>query len=553
MSLAKAADAIHDSSRALSAAGLEVARTRRESLWMAFISFLIYGAAAVYLNYGLHYAAGDAMSRVANGDYVLFSHNPHLGAIGFVWNPLPSLLELPLVALHPLLPAVVTRGLAGLAVSAVLGATAVYYLNRILDCNMALPRALRIVITAVFALNPLIVVYGANGMSDIMWVACILGTYSGLLDFLQDGALRRLVSSALWLAAGFGMRYEAIPFGFMLILAMVAAMWGREPVAKWSGAAIIFSAPIVFASGVWIYFNWLIMKNPFYFLDSSYSNLAQTSTGAYMTPAIAAADHHLLGSLQYVVRFGELYWPIYIGFAAAIGFCFKKRRDPRAIVLVFGTIGAELLELVLLYKGNLGEWDRYFLEFIPNGILLGALALSKLQSVGRGWSQVSKIALGTIGVLVLVSGSVGTAFATQQAALGQPDGIVIKTAFDRGVIHGANNNPFYGTQSVIRYIDDHPKMTILADTFIDWPIVIRVHHLNQFIITSDYSFHAILHNPRGRVTAFLIPKPSGVAQLDAINRAWPGMWAGHVPWAQLMKSFPGPTHYRLYKILPSAP
>lgn len=528
-------------------------RASREGLWLAIMSFFIYASAAVYLVYGMHYMAGDAASRVGNAYYVLFSRDPHLGAIGFVWNPLPSVLELPLVALHPLFPAVVTRGLAGSVVSAVLGAIAVYHLHHILSKSIVVPRTMRFVIVAAFALNPLIILYSANGMSDVMWIACILGTYSGLLDFLQDKSLRRLVSAGFWLAAGFGMRYEAIPFGFMLILAIAVAMWGRESASKWRGAAIIFGAPVVFASGVWIYFNWLIMKNPLYFLNSSYGNLAQTSTGAYRTPAIAAADHHLLGSLVYVVRFGELYWPIYIGMAFALWYCFGKRRDPRAIVLVFGTIGTELLEFVLLYKGSLGEWDRYFMEFIPNGILVVSLAWNRLSAGWSMWSRLLKITTGVVASIIFLAGSAGTALAIQQPALGHSDGMVIKDAISRRKIQGPNNDPLYGTQDILLYVNAHPNLSILADTFIDWPIIINARHLNQFIITSDYQFNSVLYNPRGRVTAFLVPQPGGVASLDAINRAWPKLWQGEVPWTRLMKSFPGPNHYRLYKILPSAP
>lgn len=526
----------------------------REGLWLAIVSFFVYAGAAVYLVYGMHYMASDAMSRVANAYYVLFSRDPHLGAIGFVWNPLPSVLELPLVALRPLFPAVVIRGLAGSAVSAALGAIAVYHLYHILSKTIVVPRTIRLVIISAFALNPMVVLYSANGMSDMMWIACILGTYSGLLDFLQDGQLRRLISAGLWLAAGFGMRYEAIPFGFMLILAIAVAMWGRESASKWHGAAIIFGAPVVFASGVWIYFNWLIMKNPLYFLNSSYGNLAQTSTGAYMTPAIAAADHHLLGSLIYVLRFGELYWPIYIGMAFALWFCFGKRRDPRAIVLVFGTIGTELLEFALLYKGSLGEWDRYFMEFIPNGILLMAFLIFKTRSMWALRRSLWKFAMLAFMGIIVISGSVGTVVALQQTSLGNPDGQAIDAAYHRQSQKGTINNPFSGgALNVVSYANQHPHMTILADTFIDWPVVIRARHLNQFTITSDYQFNSILYNPRGRVTAFLVPRPYQVAQLDAINRAWPGLWAGHVPWVKLIKQFPGTIQFRLYKILPSAP
>lgn len=524
-----------------------------EASRLALLAFLVYALAAVYLIFGLHYYAGDAVSRVANAYYVIFSRNPHLGAIGFIWNPLPSLLELPIVALHPWIPAVVTRGLAGSAVSVILGATAVYHLSHILE-RLSVTRLFRMVLTLCFMLNPLIMLYSANGMSDVMWVACILGTYSGVLDYVETGSLRRLISGALWLSAGFGMRYEAVPFGALLIFALIVGRWGKVAAAELRGSAIIFGAPVVFAGAVWIYFNWAIMKNPLYFLESSYGNLAQTATGAYRTTAMIRADHHLLGAFLYVAHFGLFYWPIYVSFLIALWFSFGKRRDPQAIVLLCGTIGAEILELALAYKGSLGQWDRYFLELIPNGILLTAYAMTKVRTKVRITFRPLKVVLGTALCLVFISGSVGTIGALHIHQLGQPDGAVLSSVFrGKSMRASSTQDPFSIDRQVVRYVDAHPHLSILSDTFTDWSVVIRARRLNQFVITSDYDFGSILHNPRGRIDAILVPQPADVAKLNAISRAWPGIWAGKIRWTRLIKSFPGQNHYRLYAVLPSAP
>src|ERR1041385_9278526 len=58
---------------------------------LAGVAFLGYIALGSYLALVLHAYHGDAYSRVANAYYVLYSRDPHLAAIGFVWMPLPSL------------------------------------------------------------------------------------------------------------------------------------------------------------------------------------------------------------------------------------------------------------------------------------------------------------------------------------------------------------------------------------------------------------------------------------------------------------------------------
>ncbi|MCL4352677.1 MAG: glycosyltransferase family 39 protein [Firmicutes bacterium] len=280
-----------------------------EGHFLAILAFLLYTAVSVYFIFDLHYYAGDAASRVGNAYYVLFSRNPHLGAIGMIWNPLPSLLELPIVALHPWFPAVVSRGIAGNVVTSVFGAIGVYHLNHIIR-GFAVPKWVRITGTLVYALNPFIVLYGANGMTDLLWVTCMLGSYDGILDYLQQGSLRRLMMGGFWLALGFGMRYEAVPFGAFVIVALIVTQWGKTQAAQWQGSAILLGSPIVFVGGLWLYFNWLIMKRPLYFLNSSYGNLAQTATGSGVNGALARAYHHPLASFLYVAHFGFLYWPI---------------------------------------------------------------------------------------------------------------------------------------------------------------------------------------------------------------------------------------------------
>lgn len=517
---------------------------------LAIALWLIYVSLGFYLTLHLHYYAGDAVSRVANAYYVLYGRNPHLGAIGFIWNPLPSLFELPIVSLYPLVPAVVTKGLAGIFVSALFGAWGAVHLHRILT-NFSVPKPWSYIITLIFALNPLIALYGANGMSDIMLLSCLLGTYSGVLDYLSTHALRRLVSAGIWMALGLGMRYEAVPFGALVIIGLMAAQWKTTKPEIWAGSAMILGAPIVFAGGLWIYFNWAIMKNPVYFLNSNYGNLAQTRTGAYLTPALDHAYHSLPGTIEYVAHFLLLSWPLALALGIMFFFLWGRHLDNRAVILLSGALGAILLEIGFAYVGHLGSWDRYFISFIADGVLMVSFIASKM---GKRFAhrKLPAILWWTTMSVLLLSADVGTFIAAQNPTIGHPDGIVMDYAWQNRSMQYLSDT-FTRVTPVIQYLDHHPHLTVLADAFNAWPIIIRSKNFNRFIITSDYDFASILHNPKGRVAAILVPEPTGVASLDAVNRVWPQMWAGHVPWATLLKSFPGGANWRLYEVTPQAP
>ena len=96
------------------------------------ISCASYIVAGILLDF--HYLSfnGDAVSRMANGFYVLYSRDPHLAAIGFVWNPGTSIADLvPLLFYHLWTP-LASHMFAGSLVSALAMAGTVYQVLRTL-------------------------------------------------------------------------------------------------------------------------------------------------------------------------------------------------------------------------------------------------------------------------------------------------------------------------------------------------------------------------------------------------------------------------------------
>ena len=77
-----------------------------------------YLTVAVLLDFVFLVLPGDAVSRMANGFYVLYSRDPHLAAIGFVWNPGQSIADLVPLLFNHLWPALASHDMAGSIVSA---------------------------------------------------------------------------------------------------------------------------------------------------------------------------------------------------------------------------------------------------------------------------------------------------------------------------------------------------------------------------------------------------------------------------------------------------
>src|SRR5271156_3070936 len=56
-----------------------------EGLFVGLAVLVVYSVVAYALDFRSHVYPPDAVSRMANGFYVLYSRHPHLAAIGFVW------------------------------------------------------------------------------------------------------------------------------------------------------------------------------------------------------------------------------------------------------------------------------------------------------------------------------------------------------------------------------------------------------------------------------------------------------------------------------------
>ncbi len=103
-------------------------RLASEGAAVYVVSLVIYIVVGVLLDFKYTTFAGDAVSRMANGFYVLYSRDPHLAAIGFVWEPLTSLTDMVFLLGNHIWPALSHNDMAGSLTSATAMAGAAYQL-----------------------------------------------------------------------------------------------------------------------------------------------------------------------------------------------------------------------------------------------------------------------------------------------------------------------------------------------------------------------------------------------------------------------------------------
>jgi hypothetical protein len=366
------------------AASRSILVARRADPWVAalalfgvaFVGYLAIGALIVF---GTGSVPIDTWARVGNASYALYSRDPHLGAIGFVLPPVPTLAILPILPFKALWPPLVTSAFAATITSAAFMAGGVVLVRRILR-DMAVPIWLAWPLVALFALHPMIVYYGANGLTEAPFVFCLLWATSSCLRWLDRGALADLVRLALGLAIGYLTRYEFVAAAPLAVGLVAIVTYVRTPGA--TGArrtaaaadAVIVGLPFVLAFVGWALVSWMLVGSPFAQFTSIYGNSSQVQllhetlieqTGQGTSAAFGYVAAQVLGLAPLL--------PI-VGLLALLRAAL--RLDQRVLAPI-AIIGAPLgFSVVAFLAGSTVGFLRYEIGAIPLLIVLAGVLLA---------------------------------------------------------------------------------------------------------------------------------------------------------------------------------
>jgi hypothetical protein len=505
-------------------------------------------SAGIYFSYVLGYMHTDALSRVANAFYVLYSRDPHLGAIGFIWNPLPSLLEMVILLLYPIFPALATYGLAAVILSATFAALTAMLLYRA-GVRTGLSSRMSIMLALLYALNPFILLFGANGLSDSLYIYFIMMTVIEFALWLKDRMTASLIVSGLALAMAFWTRYEAVPLGVAMAGGVVLAIMFlhrnmgrrelalREKLHKVEATWLLLLLPVVFSGLLWIFFNYLIMGNAFYFLNSEYSNTAQSAELLNDDKFVEIFSNPLV-ALKFIAS-KTLWYSVPLFAILFIRLLSGRLFRWGTLIILLLFLSVPGLQFLLMMKQSSYGWFRYFMYVFPITVAWLPYELSQLQGRWR------RAAFGLVSVSLLLTAGL------LSYALTRPD-----IAPDENSFLTRTGNVNYVRQESDRkiavWLDEHlPKSTIMTDSASAYTMIVYSQYPKRFLITSDYLFNKALSYPQdNHVDYILVPKIMSGMPLSKINMVYPNLYEKGAPWVQLEREFNG--EWRLYKVLPKS-
>jgi hypothetical protein len=530
------------------------------------LAFGSYFSVAWLLDLKYKIFPADAFSRMANGFYVLYSSDPHLAAVGFVWEPLQSFADMVVLLGNHLWPALSHSDMAGSLVSALAMAGAVFQMCAALR-EWGVSRAPRIVLTAFFALDPMILYYGGNGMSEALYLFTLITSTRYLLRWMRCGDLRSLAYSAVALAFCYLTRNEAALAALLGGLAVgVVSFWraeGRRTTRLKTGLSdlVIFGVPAFTAAVGWAICSYVIIGQ---FLDGGALSvrLAHQRLQSHNTlPDRVIYEVHAIGALA-------PFLPILLVVAAVVAF---KRRDPRVmapVAVLGGSLGFDMLS----YLSNaIDSALRYWIAVVPLGILLLGSLVAAVQThrpapvavpVRNRSSRAGVRVLGVPAALCLVlvimipttvftgSGMLNSQIGIEES---QQIGFVFKAHLTANHVEvypfALAMDRYFGG----RHLPNGDVVVDNADASGCVPqMIVTSSQPKLFVIPNDRDFQRVLADPIAFHSHYLlVPDPTAL-EPGAVNLLYPSLWRTGAGFTKMVHQFPALAAcpgYRLFHVL----
>jgi len=516
------------------------------------LSASLYLTCGAILAFHFHSFFGDAVSRMANGFYILYSRDPHLAAVGFVWNPLQSMADVVPLLLYHLWPPLATRDMAGTIVSSLCMAGATYQVLATFR-EWGIPRFPRLVLAAVFAVNPMVIYYGSNGMSEALYLFTLVSVCRYLARWLRNDDLRSLTFAGVALGLCYLVRNEAVApavtaGALVFALSMHRAQgFARARIMSGLTDLTVFLFPFVTSFVGWAVVSYVITGSLFNQFTSVYGTTAQIRAGA------GGGVVHLGPALRLEVE-ALLYLAPLLVVVAALALMTAVRRRDSLILVPLSVVASGLgFDLVAYVSGGIIWSYRYLIAAVPVEVLLVGVVLATARTrtlkgtirsstrfdlgkrAGRTGTRFRQ-GLGTAALAGVALLLLGPSLPTTAAGMFNPRVGYEETRTLGYVLHSkwssldrSYSQNFQKSQDIASYIaglrlPDGDLVVDNSSPCIPMAIVLSPNP-KVFVIPNDRDFQKILADPvTFHARYILVPPPSGQGSLIATNHQYPSLY-----------------------------
>ena len=349
---------------------------------ISITSFLYY-----YAN-GLGVAYNDARSHLDIGRRVVENLKPGFAQLGSVWLPLPHLLETLTVWNNFMWHS----GLAGALqsmIAFVVTSILIYKILKLFGVGMFG----RLAGVLVFITNLNILYMQSTAMTELLLLGTMTAGVYELVLWHKTESMNALVKSAFWIMLSTLIRYDGwflLMFATILIALKAFRKYGFRTA---EGNVVVFGTLAGFGIFLWIFWNLMIFKDPFYFISGPYA--AATQQQQLAEAGVLATKHNFPFSIQtyfYAIFYNSGLLATILAFFGMVLFWFDKRISGSLRVaaiallapLVFNILALYLGQSVLFVQGLSGNsWFnvRYGLMMVPSIAVFIGYLVHRLKSL----------------------------------------------------------------------------------------------------------------------------------------------------------------------------
>jgi hypothetical protein len=226
--------------------------------------------------------------------------------------------------------------------------------------------------------------------------------------------------------------------------------------------------------------------------------------------------------------------------------------------------GALAFAIVGFYKGQTAGWYRYFISAVPLGAVFAGLCFAdrapqRGRARPRTGRRMAPRTMVVLAILLLGPAIVSSGAAMADPTIGREEYVHLSVVFHAKQSYQAEERGRYPRSVALAHYFDRlklPDSSVIVDTFTPCVpfMILASNHPRQFIITNDRDFKPILADPVTFKARYLLdPEPTGVGQLDALNKAYPDLYSSGAQIANQVAEFKGPgcPTFRLYAVTPT--
>ena len=552
--------------------------SNKQLKWGAFcVPLLGYLAVGYWLQVRHGFIIGDSLARVSAAQSVLFSRDPHLAAIGFIFTPLTALVELPAIALTPDWPAMTERAFSGSIMSSIFMAGGVL---QILSAGIdrGLPRPYLLAIAVLFAVNPMIVFYGSNGMSEAPFIFFMSWAVRRLIMWMADDDVHHLVTAGgIAMGLAYLTRYDAVACIAAAGLVVGTTTYLRaRPQPRLRRAVLdllMVSGPGTVAFLGWAVVSWLITGEAFAQFTSDYGNSAILQQSGHSAPAFGSG-------MAFAAACISLMAPTLLPIGVWAVMRRRRNTDWHVLVVPAAILGSALMFQAVSYAtGSTFPFLRFFVIAVPLTAFLAMLAVpdgvpALVKRRGKYAPSTKVVAPATRSRLAHLSvvfafalcvpltawGMSLPKYAPQEFALGAVLAPDPGSTSERKAIERRIAVTFSTERHIARYLADLdlPDSSVITDTVYGFAVLAASRHPQTFVVPSDPDFTALLNDPIASGIRYLLAvPPTGRGRSDALNLRYPTLYETGADIATLELEIPNDgdsqPDWRLYKVLNPAP